>query len=151
MLVKTGAAAAMMLVMVAVAGPAHAALGEARSSVLQDRDALQGALTVRTKSQYEVHDIAMASGAMVHEYVSPNGRVFAVTWSTSQTPDLEVLLGASYDRFVAEARNHRTGHHVLSIATPDLVMSVTKTQRSSVGRVFVPALMPSGTSRAELQ
>jgi hypothetical protein len=77
--------------------------------------------------------------------------VFALTWSGTQVPDLKQLLGTYFDRYMTAAQVHRTGHHVLSIATPDLVMTVVKFQRKSSGQVYVPSLMPSGVTRQELR
>jgi hypothetical protein len=81
----------------------------------------------------------------------PDLGFFAVTWEGRNTPDLEQLLGSSYSRYLAEARTHRSGHHLLSINTPDLVASVVRLQRSSIGHVHLPALVPAGVAVADLR
>jgi Protein of unknown function (DUF2844) len=65
-----------------------------------------------------VHQIVTAAGSTVREYATHTGGVFAVTWSGTQVPDLKVLLGSYFDRYVSLAQTRRTGHHVLSINTP---------------------------------
>jgi hypothetical protein len=128
----------------------YAALGESGVSIARDRAALRSSLNTLSMQGYDVQELTTESGATVREYVA-SGTVFALTWNGTQVPDLKLLLGAYFDRYVSAAQAHRTGHHVLSIATPDLVMTVVKFQRKSYGRVYVPSLMPSGVTRQELR
>jgi hypothetical protein len=64
---------------------------------------------------------------------------------------LRQLLGAYFDRYAAEAQAHRAGHHVLSIDTPDFVVSAVRFQRGFQGRAILPALMPAGVTRDEVR
>ncbi len=130
---------------------AYAALGESSASVARDRAALRSSLNTVSMKGYDVHELTSESGATVREYVTSAGTVFALTWNGAQVPDLKLLLSTYYDRYIAAAQAHRTGHHVLSIATPDLVMTVVKFQRKASGQVYVPSLMPSGLTRQELR
>lgn len=130
---------------------AHAALGATVDSVARDEAMLKGVDLVTPTANYDLHEIKAATGTTVREYVSRQGTVFAVTWEGRTTPDLEQLLGSSYSRYLAEARTHRIGHHLLSINTPDLVASVVRLQRSSIGHVHLPALVPAGVAVADLR
>jgi Protein of unknown function (DUF2844) len=129
----------------------YAALGESGASIARDREAMRGSLRTLPMTRYDVHELRIDSGTVVREYVTPAGKVFAVTWEGPQVPDLKLLLGAYFERYTAAAQAHRTGHHVLSIATPELVMTAVKFQRKASGRVYVPALMPGDVTDQELR
>jgi hypothetical protein len=144
-------AAGTFLLLLAPLEAAHAALGENVGSLARDHEALRGTLVVTPMPSYEVHQMVSSSGVTVREYATHTGGVFAVTWSGTQVPDLKLLLGTYFDRYVALAQTHRTGHHVLSINTRDLVMTAVRFQRSATGQVYVPNLLPSGVSRRELR
>jgi len=142
----------LLLAMLILSSPAHATLGGGIESVARDRDALQGTLHSVPEQSYDMHEILSASGATVREYAPPGGGdIFAVTWSGAQAPDLRLLLGTYFDRYVAAAKLHRRGHHELSIDTPDLVMTVVRFQRYVSGQVYLPSLMPRGVTRRELR
>jgi hypothetical protein len=87
----------------------------------------------------------------VRQYVAPTGTVFAVAWSGTSPPNLQVLLAKHYDEYVAAASVHRGSHHVLSIATSSLVLNVTRLPRASTGNAHVPALLPANTSAQEIR
>ena len=130
---------------------AYAALGATVDSVARDEAMLKGADIVTPTVNYDLHEIKAATGTTVREYVSRQGTGFAVAWEGRSTPELEQLLGSSYTRYLAEARTHRSGHHLLSINTPDLVANVVRLQRSSIGHVHLPALVPAGVAVADLR
>jgi hypothetical protein len=142
----------MVLLVLALAMPvrALAALGADATSVARDREVLKGALTVTSAPSYDIHELRVPSG-VVREYLAPGGQVFAVTWHGPRAPDLRQLLGAYFQRYAAEARAHRTGHHVLSIQTPDFVVSVVRFQRGFQGRAILPALAPAGVPLDEVR
>jgi len=146
-------AVAPLLVSCLCGAPAsRAALGARTESVVRDGDALHGtALTVTAGAGYERHEITIAQGGRVREYVSPAGIVFAVAWSGPVAPDLKTLLGSSYDAYVAAARNHRGSHHVFSMSTDALVLSIAQPPRGFVGMAHVPALLPAGTDPRALR
>ncbi len=139
------------LLAICLSGRAYAALGENVSSVARDHAALHGSLVSTPMQQYDVQEMVTDTGTRVREYSAHGGPVFAVTWSGTQVPDLSLLLGTYFDRYVAAAKAHRTGHHVLSVNTPSLAMSIVRFQRSSSGQVYVPSLMPHSVTRRELR
>jgi hypothetical protein len=142
--------ALFLLAMLAVPARAFAALGGDSASVALDREALKGTLTVIAAPAYQVHELALASGG-VREYVAPSGAVFAVTWNARKAPDLRQLLGSYFERYAAEAKVHRTGHHFLSIDTPDFLASAVLSQRGSRGRAILRTLVPGGVTNEELR
>jgi hypothetical protein len=142
--------AAFLLAMVIAPVRAFAALGGDSASVAEDLKALHGTLTVNAAPAYQIHELALASGG-VREYVAPSGTVFAVTWNASKAPDLRQLLGAYFERYAAEAKVHRSGHHLLSIDTPDFVASAVLSQRGSRGRAILRTLVPGGVTNEELR
>jgi Protein of unknown function (DUF2844) len=129
------------------APPVRAALGAAREDLLRDAAALQTTrVTITSREGYDVHEMVSADGTTVRAYVEPGGRVFAVTWSGRVQPDLRVVLGPYYARFLQAARAPHPSHHVLTLTTPDLVLSVVKLPRGFTGRAHLPSLVPAGTA-----
>ena len=51
---------------------------------------------------YRIHTI-QTNGALIKEYVTNNGAVFAVSWKSIAHPNLSILLGAHYQEFNALA------------------------------------------------
>jgi len=143
----TRVAALLVLLVVLHPPAAHAALGATREDLLRDAAALQTArVTITSREGYDVHEMISADGTTVRAYVEPGGRVFAVTWSGRVQPDLRVVLGPYYDRFLQAARAPHPSHHVLTLTAPDLVLSVVKLPRGFSGRAHLPSLVPAGTA-----
>src|SRR5258708_27608906 len=84
----------------ALAVPAFAGLGADAASVQSDVVRMRGALRVTEGAGFAVHEITSPSGTVVREYVSPDNRVFAVSWRGPGIPDLRQMLGSYYDQFV---------------------------------------------------
>ena len=143
---------ASLACLVALARPASAALGDTTASIARDRIAMRVAQSMTTPMpSYDVHRMVDPAGGVVREYADRTGQVFAVTWHGPRGPDLKTLLGGYYDRYVAAATQHRTGHHVVTIHAPDLVLSVVRFQRFAYGRAYLPNRMPSGVTKADLR
>jgi hypothetical protein len=131
---------------------AQAGLGESVESVARDHAALHGAaLSVTPMLDYDLHESTMADGTRLRQYATRAGTVFAVAWSGPALPDLKLVLGRSYDAYVAAASARRGSHHVLTIATPELVVDITKHLRGFTGHAHLPALLPAGTTAQELR
>jgi len=121
--------------------PAVAALGGDIASVETDRVSMKGAQSVTSGIGYSVHEIQTAAGMVIHEYVSAQGKVFAVSWRgpgcqiRSKLPrcvDAEPLPRTA---FVARVRGLRIQYRVQSehklIAHPGLPKGGLLWQRSS--------------------
>jgi len=67
--------------------PAWAVLGEAAQSIQKDQSRLQGTLRIKRARAYTLHQIQAPYGTVVREYVAPrSGNVFAVTWNGPRIP-----------------------------------------------------------------
>ncbi len=135
-----------------LAPAAYAGLGEPVESVQRDHAALRGTtLSVTPMVSYDLHETTTVDGIRLRQYASRTGTVFAVAWSGPALPDLKLVLGKSYDAYVAAASAHRGSHHVMNIATPELVLNITKHSRGFTGHAHLPALLPAGTTADELR
>ncbi len=134
------------------AGASQAGLGQSADSVARDRAALQATEHRATPmAAFDLHEFTTAHGGRVRHYVSPQGVVFATTWSGPTLPDLKVLLGPHYSQYMAGVQVQRTNHHVFSMTTDDLVLQVVKLPRGLAGAAYVPALLPPGTSARDIR
>jgi hypothetical protein len=137
--------------------PAAAFLGGDARSVSADRDVFHAQLRSTPMQQYDLHEISISAGTVVHEYATPQGTVFAVTWQGPLPPDLRQLLGSYYAQYhsavaaQAQARARAGMHRQLSIAATDLVVQSIGRMRGFRGKAYVPSLLPAGVSIADLQ
>jgi Protein of unknown function (DUF2844) len=136
-----------------LATPALASLGGDFASVSDDSVQFRGQVLSTGMLQYDRHDITTASGTVVHEYLSPGGKVFAVTWKGPMPPDLRQLFGSYFEPFrsAAAAQSRPGGHRQVSIVQSDFVVQAAGRVRAFQGKAYVPSLVPSGVSVAELQ
>ncbi len=143
-------ALAGLLAALAASPVAHAALGDDVSSVEADRAHLRGALRVASAARYAVHEITVQSGAVVREYVSPSGHVFALTWSSPGPPDLRQLLGTYFPRFARAAAARGPGHRPFTVHDQTLVVEFGGRLRAFVGLAYLTDQMPAGVRAQEL-
>ena len=134
---------------------AFAALGGDMRSVSADRELMHGQLRSTLMQQYDLHEITTSGGTLIHEYVTPQGKVFAVTWRGPFPPNLQQLFGGYYDQFqsaaAASAEAHPGTHRTLTISQHDFVMQSMGRMRAFHGKAYIPSLVPSGVSIATLQ
>jgi hypothetical protein len=133
--------------------PARAALGGDAASVASDADALHGVIHSTPLQQYDIHEITSDNGMRLREFQNRSGVVFAVVWSGPAMPDLQKLLGASYQTYTTAvaAANHPGLKRPVRIATSDLVVESDGHMRAFSGRAYLPALIPVGMSAADLR
>lgn len=136
--------------------PARAALGDTAASVEADRASMKGQLRApRSEPGYSVQEIKAASGAVLREYISPAGVIFAVSWSGPAMPNLQQALGTYFAQYQAEvkgqrARAARSGHNHLQIHSPSLVVHAGGHMRQYHGLAYVPSLLPQNLSISDL-
>jgi len=135
----------VLLVLVLGAGPAWAVLGEYESSVSLDQKYLRGEDRVSLAQGYKLHQITSANGAVVTEYVSPQGRVFGVSWRAPFIPNLEQLLG-SYLTPVQQAAPARRRGGPFIVRAGDLVFVSGGHLRAYHGSAYVPSLLPQNVA-----
>ena len=125
---------------------ALAGLGGDASSIEVDRASLKGTLRVTPAPTFAVHEITTANGLQVHEYLSPGGKVFALSWRGPGIPDLRQMLGSYYGEFAKAASAPHYNHHHLSVETPDVIVQSSGHMRSFFGRAWVHSLLPDNFS-----
>ena len=139
----------------AVPPPARAALGDDVSSVPTDAVRMKAQLragAAPSTNGYTVQEITLTSGTVLREYASPAGKIFAVTWTGPQKPDLAQAFGSYYTSFAtaANATTHYNHRHLL-VRQPDLVVESNGRMRATFyGRAYVPSLVPAGVNISSL-
>jgi uncharacterized protein DUF2844 len=127
-----------------------AALGGDVSSVQADQARMRAQRRVTQTSAYSLHEMQAQGGTVVREFVSPQGKVFGVSWHGSAIPDLQELLGPYYAEFVHAAPTRRS-HGPVSIQTPNFIIQSGGHQRALAGRAYVPEMLPEGVRAEEIQ
>lgn len=150
-MIKLSCALLGTLAAVCVSAPALAGLGGDAASVEADRASMKGVSHTTRGVDYDVHEIQTPTGTVIHEYVSAQGKVFAVSWDGPGLPDLHQLLGGYAARLAqAQTRSPHYNHHHLRIETPDVVMQFDAYLRSRSGRAWVPALIPQNLASKDI-
>ena len=140
--------------MLALPWGSFAALGGDTTTVQADQLKMQGSLRTTSADAYNVHEIEVPTGVLVKEFVSPSGKVFAVSWQGPFHPDLRQLLGTYYEQYmqaVQAQRATRKGRGPLQIQAPGLVIQISGHMRSYVGRAYVPQMMPAGVKAEDIR
>ncbi len=134
-------------------GCAHAALGGDAASVTADAEELHGAVHRSVLRSVVIQEISNDSGTTVREFLTPAGRVFALSWQGPVVPDLRSLLGAQYGPYAAAlaALDKRGLRGSLRVTAADLVVESEGHLRAFSGRAFLLAEMPAGISVADLR
>jgi hypothetical protein len=134
--------------------PALAALGGDLTSVQEDQAQMKGSLKTTQAEAYTIHEIKASVGTVVKEYVSPAGKVFAITWHGQFIPNMQQLLGTYFDQYAQAAKEQRESHpgrHPLNIQQSGLVVQSGGHMRSYTGRAYIPDMVPQGVNVDALQ
>ena len=134
--------------------PVLASLGGNVTSVQEDQAKMQASLRSTSGNSYTVHEMQTPSGVAVKEYVSPSGKVFAVTWEGPFHPDLRQLLGTYFDQYVqaVQAQQARQrGRGPVLIQQAGLVVQISGHFRAVRGSAYLPQMMPVGVHAEELR
>jgi hypothetical protein len=139
---------AIVLLTFSISG--FAALGGDVSSIQADQAHMRAQRRVTQRSAYSLHEMQAQNGTVIREFVSPQGKVFGVSWHGSAIPDLQQLLGSYYAEFVHAAPIRRS-HGPVSIQTPNFIIQSGGHQRALSGRAYVPEMLPEGVRAEEIQ
>jgi hypothetical protein len=136
----------LLLILMMGALPAWAALGEYEGSVSLDQRILRGEVREEVHTGYKFHQIATPDGAVIREYVSPDGKVFAISWHAHFLPNLQQLLGSYFPQVqqAAQAQVQRSGP--LVIQTRDFVYFSGGHMMNFHGSAYVPGLLPKNVT-----
>ena len=139
------------VLLIAYAGACQAALGGAPEG-FGGASTTAAANVTSTGANYIVRETTLATGTQVHEYVSPGGIVFAVTWAGPILPDLKALLGPYFDTMVAEAQTApRAGRSRVRVNQPEVVINSGGHMRAYEGSAWIPAQLPAGLNPDDLR
>lgn len=141
-----------MSAMLLCTATAHASLGGDAATVVADADEVHGIANSEVRGQYEVRDIE-GNGLHLREYLTRQGRVFAVAWTGLVMPNLERLLGTHFSAYSAAVAGLPTPglHRSVHIASRELVVYSGGHLRAYGGRAYLPASVPVGVEPAELR
>lgn len=148
---STSLPAAILPLLLALSGPAVAALGGSEASIEADQAHMKATRRIVSASQYTVHEIQTTSGTVIREYVSAQGQVFAVAWQGPFMPDLQQILGSYFAEYEAAARSKRAGRGPVLVQQPGLVVHSGGRMRAFFGRAYIPQLLPAGVILDEIQ
>ena len=137
-----------LLVLALGSMPAWAGLGQPEASVTSDQLHMKGEHRVQDFQAYKVHELANTEGAVVREYVSPEGTVFGISWQGRSTPDMNQLLGNYVNNFQTATRDQtqirqRRG---ITIKTNDFVYTNFCRMGVCSGSAYAPRLLPNNVS-----
>lgn len=146
--------------LVTLATPAFAVLGDNAASVLTDQARMKGTLRSVDNSTYVMHEITATSGGKVREFVTPGGAVFGVAWEGQFPPDLSQLLGNYYQQAKQAAAQQKASREQggapprrgapANVETPGLVFVQVGHPRSFHGVAYIPQLIPQGVEASAI-
>jgi len=155
---------AVVIAMLAIALPGYAqargarlvyaSLGGDTVSILADQGQMEGTRTMTAANSYTLHEIHAASGTVVREYQSAEGKVFGITWHGRVTPDLRQILGSYYGQYeeAMKARSGlRRGRRPILIDLPELKVEISGHPGSFSGRAYAPEKLPQGMRAEDIQ
>jgi hypothetical protein len=132
--------------------PAFAGLGGDAASVDADVVKMKGQARATPIAGYTMSEITLPSGTVVHEFVSAEGKVFAVSWKGMAVPDLSQTLGTYFSEYkTAATATPHAGHHNLTVQQTDLVVRTGGHMRNWYGQAYVPSLLPPNFSLDEIK
>jgi Protein of unknown function (DUF2844) len=142
----------LVLTSVLLTTAARAALGGDVTSVQNDAVRMKGAVRSTFGAAYTVHEITAAGGSVVREYISPQGKVFAVSWHGPVLPDFQQLLGDYYADFRqgVQSRERRIRGPVV-VEKPGVVIQSAGHMRNFMGRAYLTNQLPQGVSAQTIE
>ena len=137
----------LLPILVMLTSPALATLGESVESIRADGAKVHAQARTIPLQSFSVHEMRLAIGTVVREFVSPEGKVFGVAWQGSFAPDLRQLLGKYFDLYTQAAHDpaNRRGRG-LHIDTGEMVFESAGHMRFIVGRVYLRSNLPQGVT-----
>jgi hypothetical protein len=130
---------------------ASATLGEPESTVQTDvAHSLASLKSSQEREGYRVHEIQLASGTVMREFVATDGKVFAVAWQGPTRPDLRQALGQYFDAYVSAPRSKFADRRHVQIQQGDLIVQAGGHMGALSGRAYLASAVPSGVNIGDL-
>lgn len=130
--------------------PAWAALGGSADSVESDRVSMKGLTRPAPAGALQKEVLQLPSGTVVTEYLGTSGAVYAVTWRGPVLPNLQQVLGTYFPSYKSASLAPVVRHRLVKVSTPNVVIESSGKMRAFVGRAWIPALLPSGVTPADI-
>jgi hypothetical protein len=130
---------------------ARAALGGSAATVESDRISMKGLTRPVPTGTVQKQELQLPSGTVVTEYLTGNGLVYAVAWHGPVLPDLHQVLGNYFANYQTAARQPVVRHRLVRLTSPDIMIESSGKMRAFTGRAWVPALLPSGVTSADIR
>jgi Protein of unknown function (DUF2844) len=139
---------------------AHAELGAGASRLKEAQQGLKARANqaVNTQNQTQqnqdpnplIDTQILSDQTQVRQFLTSDGRVFAVSWAGASRPDLKTLFGDYYDRFQADNAASRKGALArgmsahLSSTHADFIVRTFGRPGDVSGYALLPGLVPAG-------
>ncbi|HEX8954908.1 MAG TPA: DUF2844 domain-containing protein, partial [Burkholderiaceae bacterium] len=105
----------------------------------------------RSAANYTVHEMQLASGTTVREYVAANGMVFGVAWKGPVKPDLQQVLGQYFSTLSDSSAIKYSNHTQLHVQKDDLVIHSSGHMRAFSGQAYLTSALPQGVTASDIQ
>ena len=141
-----------MIIVILLPGYACAALGGDMASVDADQAAMNASERITASSEsYTVYELRVSTGTSVREYLSLDGKVFAVGWKGPLLPDLRLILGDYFKLYAESSPDQQGGHGHRRINRPDLVVESNGRMRAFFGHAYLPQAMPPDVAVSDIR
>ena len=142
---------AFAVTMPLLAANCHAELGGMVSTIANDQARMLASRRVEAGSAFSRHVITTPAGVEVTEFVAPSGIVFAVTWQGPTKPDLEQILGNSFEAFRSAILAQTNPRRAFSLEQADLVIRSGGHMRAFSGMAYLPQQLPAGVTVQDIR
>jgi len=142
-----------LLLVLTLALPAWATLGQPEASVTSDQLHMKSEERVQTVQNYRVHELTTAEGTTVREYISSQASVFGITWHGRSAPDMNQLLGTYTNNLqtATPAQTKIQRRRGITVKTGDFVYSNFCHLHRCAGSAYLPKLVPPNVSVEAIQ
>lgn len=133
---------------------ATAELGGTESSVQADQQRLRGTRRVTQAQAYAMHEIRTPANGVIHEFVAPDGKVFAVTYRGQFPGESNGLLGSHSAQLMQAMKSapgpRRIGGEI-HLQMPGLTYHAVGHLRYYSMRAYLPESIPQGVALEEVR
>ncbi len=147
----SNACAQALLILLLAASPAWAVLGGGVADVQGEQLRMHATRAVATNFQGgSVHELRLADGSSIRQYINAQGVVYAVAWSTRVKPNFAQLFGryaADFNAGAADALRTPGIKRKSSSTMATLLCTRPAGRGAFVGKAWLKSQVPAGSSR----